>query len=298
MILGHQKIWQFLTQSANLNKLAHAYLFSGQEKLGKRTLAIEFVNWLFKEDIQKREHPDFILIEPIKKEIQIFQIRELNWRLSLQPFIAPLKIAIINQAHCLNSEAQNCFLKTLEEPKDKTLLILISEYPQILFPTILSRVQKIKFYPVKKTELEQYLKQKGGIKEKEKREEILNFSLSRPGRVIDFLSNHQKIETQKKMISDLIKLLNSDLSFRFQYVKNLFPKESEKKDVFNQLKEILDVWLLYFRNILINTENFQPLRYSLNKLVNTLKIIQNTNFLLSTTNVNPRLALEILMLEL
>ncbi len=296
MLIGHQKIWQFLKQSAELNKLSHAYLFSGQEKLGKKTLAIKFVNWLFKEDIQKRQHPDFNLIEPIKKEIQISQIRDLNWRLSFRTLAAPLKAAIIDQAHSMNQEAQNCFLKTLEEPKGKTLLILISEYPEALFPTILSRVQKIKFYPVKKTEIEEYFKKKG-IGEKESAE-ILKFSLGKPGKVVDFISDSEKLEAQKRAISDLIKILNSDLNLRFQYTKNLSSKEPQREQISNRVKEILNIWLLYFRNILIKTENFQPQKYSFDKLKNILKLIQKTNFLISTTNVNPKLALEILMLEL
>ena len=161
LIIGHQKQWQYLKKLAETDKLPHALLFYGQEKLGKKTFALEFVKWLLKDDIEKRQHPDFIFIEPEEKEIKISQIRELIWRLSLKPSLAPLKAAIINQAHCMNQEAQSCFLKTLEEPKGKTVLILVSEYPEALFPTILSRLQKIRFYPPKLAEMDDYLKEKG-----------------------------------------------------------------------------------------------------------------------------------------
>lgn len=254
MIIGHQKIWQFLTKSAELGKLSHAYLFSGQEKSDKKKLAFEFVKWLFKEDIEKKQHPDFIFITPEKKEIKISQVREAIWRLSLKPSVAGYKVAIIDQAHCLNQEAQNCLLKTLEEPRGKAILFLITEYPEILFPTIRSRCQIIKFPPIKKEE-----------------------------------SDSQKLKIQEKIISDLMRISESDLASRFQYAKEISSQN---------LKEILETWQRYFREILISEINKENPKYSFNKLINILKLIQNTNFLISTTNINPKLALEILMLEL
>lgn len=298
MIIGHQKQWQFLKKSAEREKLSHAYLFSGQEKLGKKTIALEFIKFLFGQDPQNPPHPDFILVEPIAKEIQISQIRDLIWKLTLKPLLAPLKVALIDQAHLMNKEAQNCFLKTLEEPKGKTLLILITEYPEILFPTILSRVQKLRFWPVKKSEIESYLKSQG-ISEKETRE-ITRISMGRPGIAVDFVKSPQKLEARKKIIKELVEIIHSDLVYRFQYAKEL------SKD-FQNLKETLDIWLSYFRDLLLERCLVFPLKLSdrenerapsFLKLKNILKQIQSTNFLISTTNVNPRLALEILMLEL
>jgi len=106
------------------------------------------------------------------------------------------------------------------------------------------------------------------------------------------MSDPQKLKTQKTVISDLIKMSNSDLAFRFQYAKNLTGE-------FQNLKDTLDIWLRHFRSVLISSINgtFQT-GYSLNKLGDIIKLIQETNFLISTTNVNPRLALEILMMEL
>jgi len=288
-----------------MKKIPHAFLFFGEAQLGKKTLALEFIKLLSCESddflkkpcdtcltcqkIQKRQHPDLIIIEPLKKEIQILQIRDLIWKLSLKPHSAPIKTAIIDQAHLMNQEAQSAFLKTLEEPKGKTLLILITEYPEILLPTILSRVERLKFYPLNFSEIENYLKTYGISENKAK--ELASLSLGRPGRAINFLLNPQSLENQKKKIKELIKILNSDLAFRFQYARDL-TKEPQK------LKEILDIWLSYFRDNLLTNLNSQQRLSTLKKLKNILRLIQNTNFLISTTNVNPRLALEILMLEL
>jgi len=306
MIVGHQKQWQFLKESFRLGKLPHAFLFQGPGKSGKKTLALEFVklincqapefsSWPCQkcphcQAIEKSIHPDFVFIEPINKEIQISQIRDLSLRLAEKPSLSSFKMAILDQAHLMNQEAQNSFLKTLEEPKGNTILILITEYPERLFSTILSRVQKIKFYPPKKEEIENYLKEKGFSKEEI--EEILILSLGKAGLIIDFSKNPKKLKERKERIKEMIKILNSPLFSRFHYAKEL----SQKED----LKEILDIWLNYFRKILLSKINGKIIapQYSLPKLREILRQIEKINFLISTTNINKKLALEMLMLEI
>ncbi|MCJ7829564.1 hypothetical protein MUP50_00540, partial [Patescibacteria group bacterium] len=218
------------------------------------------------QDIQKGIYPDFILVEPdpLHKEIQISQIRNLIGKLSLRSYSADFKTAILDKAHLMSQEAQSCFLKFLEEPKGKTLLILITEYPQLLFPTILSRVQKLRFFPAK-----------------------------------DF-----EFKIKEEFISDLIEISQSDLADRFQYAKKISTEN---------LKEILDTWLSYFRYIFLfrlrqgcggqahptekeKTNAFN--QYSLFKLKDIIRLIQTTDFLISTTNVNPKLALENLLIQM
>lgn len=288
MILGHQKQWQYLQRLAKLDKIPHALLFSGPEKAGKKTVALEFGKLLVKEPLRGENHPDLILVSPEEKEIKISQIRDLIWKLSLKPYSAPLKIAIIDEAQKMTGEAQNCFLKTLEEPKDKTLIILITEHPDSLLPTILSRCEMIKFYAVSKKEIEDYLKEKDLDSPKIK--EILDVSLGLPGRAIEIFLNPQRLEEQKRGIEELNKFLNKDLSCRFQYAKDL----SEE----NNLKEVLDIWQNYLRQSLISKIANNAENSYLVKLKNSLKQIQNISFLVETTNVNQRLALETLMLEM
>lgn len=252
-MIKHQKQWQFLTKSAQLGKLPHALLFCGQEKLGKKDLAVKFARFLIGGNIERGVHPDFILIKPEGKEIQISQIRELLKKLSFKPYSADLKVAVIDQAHLMTQEAQSCFLKFLEEPKAKTFLILITSYPLLLLPTIVSRVQKIRFFP----------------------------------------GNGHKTEEDQEIISNLIKLSQADLSCRFQFAKDT---SAEK------LKEILETWLRYFRKLFISRLSGEKIKdfnyYSLTKIKDVIKRIQSLNFLLATTNINPRLALEILLMEL
>lgn len=286
MILGHKKQWQFLKKSAEINKISHAYLFSGQEHLGKKKTALEFASLLLGKDVENNHHPDLILIRAEEKEIQIGQIRDLIWKLSLKPYSAPLKVAIVDQAHLMNQESQNCFLKTLEEPKDKTLIILITEYPETLLPTILSRCEQIKFYPLKKEEIRDYLKSRDLPENKIK--DIIDISLGRPGIALDLLENPEKLKEREEKVKEIIKTSSADLANRFQYVQELAQS--------GNIKEILDIWLSYFRNALLLSAGKKE-KSLLLKLKNIIKAIQKTDFLIATTNVNPRLALEILMME-
>ncbi len=288
MIIGHQRQWSHLKKIIDSKKIPHALIFSGESKLGKKTVALEFIKLLFGKDAKYlQQHPDFFFIEPAENEIQIIQIRELIWKLSLKASLAPIKAAVIDQAHLMNEDAQNCFLKTLEEPRGDTILILIVEYPELLFPTILSRCQVIKFYPVKNTEIENYLKSRDIKGEKIK--EIMGAAEGKPGLAIDFLLDPQKLEERIQRKKELQKLLKSHLSYRFQYAKEI-SKEAD-------LKGILNIWLSYFRDNLISQLNLKKPE-SLKKLKNILQKIQNTYFLISTTNINPRLAIDLLMLEL
>jgi len=236
----YQKQWNFLKRSVELGKIPQGLLFSGTST-DKKSVALEFVQLVNGHDV-KEGHPDLHIVEPEGTgEIKISQIRQLRSRLSLKAYSAPFKTAIINQAHALNWDAQSAFLKLLEEPKGDTLFILITEYPEQLLPTILSRVERLRF-PSAAAPCSQ---------EKEK---------------------------------ELLKIRRSDLARRFQYARKL----AEDQPV---LRETLENWLRYFRALLIANPR-QP------AVVKNLRTIQTVYYLVSTTNINPRLALEIIMLEL
>lgn len=283
MIIGHQKQRQYLKRLAELDKIPHALLLAGPEKVGKKAVAIEFAKSLIGES--RGQNPDLILVEPDGGEIKIAQIRDLIWKVSLKPYSAPLKIAIINGADKMTRDAQNCFLKTLEEPKPKTLLILIAEHPETLFATILSRCQMVKFYPVPKSEIEKYLKEKGLSQSKS--EKISDVASGLPGRAVEFLLEPQKLIDREKIIGELKEAMEKDLAHRFQLAKAL----AEKEDI----QETLRVWQDYLRGLVISSLSQSSF---LKKNVSFLRQLQNTSYLLQTTNVNQRLALEILMLEI
>ncbi|MBI4101653.1 MAG: AAA family ATPase [Candidatus Nealsonbacteria bacterium] len=277
MIIGHQKQRQYLAKLADSGKISHALLFAGQDQLGKKTVALEFAKSLIKEEFRGDQHPDLILVgrEAGESEIKIAQIRDLIWKLSLRPYSAPWKIAVLDEADRMTKDAQNCFLKTLEEPTLKTLVILVSSHPNQLLPTILSRCQIVKFYPVPGSEIESYL-QKEGL-DRVKIEEVSDLAAGRPGRLMEILRDPEKMAEAKAMVKELQEAMVKNLAFRFQLAKTLADRDN--------FQETLDVW-----------QNF--LRKDVIKNANPLKQIQNINYFLLNTNVSPRLALEILMLEI
>ncbi|MDP3995929.1 MAG: hypothetical protein Q8P74_01645 [bacterium] len=287
MVIGHQKQWNFLKKVAGTASFSHAYLFSGPEKLGKRKLAVEWISLLLGEEIKEPDnHPDLVFIEPQVKEIKISQIKDLIWRLSFTAGEKGVKAAIINDAHLMNQEAQTCLLKTLEEPRGNVILVLITDKVQKLLPTIVSRAQMIKFYPVDNEEIKNYLK--GQQIPEKSLEEISRLSMGRPGIALDFISDPQKINVFHDKIKEVEKISKANLAFRFRYAKEL------SEDV-QRTKETLDIWTLYLREKLIKAVNSQQRTKELRKM---LHFLQSTSSLIAGTNVNLRLALETLMIKL
>jgi DNA polymerase III subunit delta' len=306
-ILGHKSIWKFLKNSAEHGKVSHAYLFLGPERVGKKTVAIEFIKLLNCQeknlknrpccscqsclDLEKKSHPDFLLIEPEseKKEISIAQIRSLAWQLSLQKYYAPFKAVIVDEAHLMNQEAQSCLLKTLEEPKGQAIIILVTAFPELLFPTIVSRTKRIRFSRVASKEIENFLNVKKIPEETIKK--LVSISWGKPGEVMDFLNNPEKIKEREEKIKELKDLSLSPLNMKFEYAKKITQDP-------RQLKEILDIWLEYFREALFFSVGSPDEKKSFLKFKKIINLIQDINFLLSKTETNPTLALEILLMEI
>lgn len=159
----HRDIWRRLSQRQGDGRLPHALLFYGVEGVGKRLFARRFSQSLLCSHTDAGgepcgschacqvysagNHPDFHWLEPEEtgKAIRIDAVRELCRELALTPQFGHNKIAVIAPADRLNSAAANALLKTLEEPPDNTLLILVSSRPGYLPATIRSRCQACAF---------------------------------------------------------------------------------------------------------------------------------------------------------
>ena len=172
-IIGNDKIKNELEQSIELNKISHSYLFIGTDGIGKSLFAKEFAKMILCLDDNKycnncksciefdsNNNPDFIQIEPDGNSIKIEQIRELQRKIIEAPITSNKKVYIINNADLMTREAQNCLLKTLEEPPEFVVLILIGSVENNFLSTIKSRCTILKFQDIAKEEIKKYLKDK------------------------------------------------------------------------------------------------------------------------------------------
>ena len=157
----HRSIAEQLRCSLQRGRLAHAYLFAGPRQGGKEAVATTLakaLNCREKEAdscdrcdsckrIDERIHPDVHWVRPESKSrrITVEQIREFERSVHLCPTEASIKVGIIVDAECMGEEASNAFLKTLEEPPDRTVILLLASESQQLLPTILSRCLRISF---------------------------------------------------------------------------------------------------------------------------------------------------------
>lgn len=283
MLVGHQKQWNFLKNKLERGQLSHAYLFAGADQLGKKTFAKEFIkliNCKAEEKkpclkcvncqmIEKNSFPDLMIISATDGgEIEISKAREAQNFLSYKSYYGSSKSVIIDNAEKMNQEAQNCFLKTLEEPKGKTVLILVSSKPDMLLSTIFSRCQIIKF-------------------------------LGRP------IQNRQKINEENKIMYDVLRVVGSELSEKFKYAKSIDFDQQE-------LSGILEAMQKYFRYLMIEKtgasqedekSRFSKMpsvlrNYPVSKLKEIIKLTEDINLKITTTNASPKLALEVLLTQI
>jgi len=144
------------------DRVPHALLFTGQPGVGKAALAEHFARQLLCEgsdpaaapcgrcagclQFDAGTHPDFFRVEPVDEAtvIKVDQVRELSERLSLSSHRGGYKVALLVPADTMNVNAANSLLKTLEEPSDNTVLLLVSARPAQIPPTIRSRCQRVR----------------------------------------------------------------------------------------------------------------------------------------------------------
>lgn len=178
-IKGQDKVIQLLQEALRQNRLASSYLFLGPEAVGKKITAITFAKALNCLEnnlnpcdhcvsclkIEKNQHPDLHIITGLKENnsleseaVKIEDIRQLQKDINLKPYEGKKKIFILDNAHNLTTEASGALLKILEEPPDESLIILISSKPALLFKTIISRCQILRFSWLSRIELEKILK--------------------------------------------------------------------------------------------------------------------------------------------
>lgn len=175
-IMGHQSVIASLQTAVARERLAHAYLFHGDRGIGKRIVAMSFAQALNCEHVSSggpvdgcgacrscqqiiaRIHPDFFVIEPdmesVTPQIKIERIREIEPHIMYRPLVGERKICLIDEADRMTIGAANALLKTLEEPPNHSLFLLVTSRPAALPATIRSRCQSLRFATPARTQVE------------------------------------------------------------------------------------------------------------------------------------------------
>lgn len=176
-VFGHELQKNFFQRILALERVHHAYLFSGPSGIGKKALALEVAKVLLCLDSREEScnrckscelfgrslHPDFFFLNPEGNSLGIEAARDLVKKLSLKRVLSPFRVGIIDEAEKLTEEAANCLLKTVEEPKEGVVLFIVTSRVSALPETLVSRCQKVVFSPLSEVSVEQYLREERGL---------------------------------------------------------------------------------------------------------------------------------------
>lgn len=163
-VRGHDRVLAVLRRAVHSGRLHHASLFSGPEGVGKRLVARALAALLQCETPRQHDglpdacgecrhcrrvaaqgHPDVKTVTPEGRWIRIEQVREIAASTRFRPYEGPVRVVVIEQAEAMRQEAANALLKTLEEPGGETLFVLCTDQPHLLLPTVRSRCQPVRF---------------------------------------------------------------------------------------------------------------------------------------------------------
>ena len=258
-IIGHGKQLETLRSALAQGRLHHAYLFVGPEGVGKRTVALSLARALHCSDrpgdfcgqctncarIQGGNHPDVRVIGPLpdKKEISIQQIREIEKELNFRSFSGGRKIAVIDPATLMNLAAQNALLKTLEEPPQDSLLILIASNSGGLLPTLRSRCLRLSFGPLRRDSLAGFLAAKG--MNPETVNYLASISGGSPGAAISI--DGEELREKRQLWSGMLSSLKAG---DYRAATEAAEALASNKDETSKFLEWAETW---YRDLLIHT---------------------------------------------
>ena len=215
-IIGNNDIKIYLNKSIENKNILHSYLFLGNSGIGKLIFAKEFARKILCFENTKEEctcksctcfngknHPDFYLINENGENIKVDTIRNLTEKVIEKPIISNKKVYIINDCEKMTKESQNCLLKTLEEPPEFVVIILISSNENLILNTIKSRCMSIKFHNIEDRDLILYAKNKLGYTNISNNFlKSFDGSIGKMIKLKDFKEKYDKIDL---LISDILK---------------------------------------------------------------------------------------------
>lgn len=261
-IQGQTQAIQILKRAIDTRHISHAYLFTGPEGVGKKKTALAMAQYLNCSNpsietlesceqcpsciqAQTGSQPDILLLEPDGNSIKIEQIRTLLAKVSLRNYDSAYKIVILNDAHRMTEQAANCLLKTLEEPNENTIFLLITSQVQNLPITILSRCQQIQFQALSPTLIVELLTEL--YPEKQSRIGLVSaLAKGSMQTAADLLANEELAQTRQEFYQLLAKL---DTVRPAQIIHWCEPWEKNK----NMVKTLLELGQIWYHDVLVST---------------------------------------------
>lgn len=314
-IIGQKALVSQLKKILSEGRLGHAYAFSGPEGIGKHTVALEFAHEILcpfgKPDscgcvscrtFAEGTNPDFYEVITDKSSIGIDTIRALQEHVANRPAYGHKKVYFIDGADMMTVQAQNCLLKTLEDPPEYAVIILSAVNYEALLPTIRSRTVNFRMEPYSEDEIRRIVMPLAP-KNKNELDFYVKFSRGIPGKAVRMLEESSFRDLRDQIIGLLKK--PGDFS-QMEKVRKIL---NENKDDFT---EIIDIIMSVYRdclmvlmgieNGLINSDKKDIIKEiasacSKRKLMDRLAALENMqrNF---RYNINYQLGIDVLLLEI
>lgn len=300
----------------------HAYLITGPQGVGRRTLALRLAQAVNCPQpvapgepcltcrtclqIERMQYPDLAVIQSEQRgaQLKVDQIRELQGSLALAPYEARFRVALLLHFEEANPYASNALLKTLEEPNPRVLLILTAESAELLLPTIVSRCAVLRLRPLPLEQVRLGLQARWGVPEDQARL-LASISNGRPGYAVYLHQHPEQQEQRARWLAEHHRLVQSGRVERFKFAESI----SKNKEA---LRGLLFVWLYLWRDVMlmaanVNTPSANPDqwneinalagRFGWQRASQVVVALENTIRLIDQ-NVNARLAFEVLLLEI
>lgn len=282
-IIGNDKIKKELQEAVINNAISHSYLFVGQEGIGKKLFAKELAKMELCLDnnnacdkcsscikFNSENNPDFAILNPDGNSIKISQIREMQENVYKKPIVSNKKVFIIDDSDKMTEEAQNSLLKTLEEPPEYIIIILITSNENKLLNTIKSRCLKINFNNIDTKDILQYISKEQIMDQPSS--SLLTMCNGSIGKLIKINQNIEEYSEIEKNTNDFIN----------GKIKNIV-KMINQFDILYKSKEIIMDLLDYM--IVIIYEYINKNKDYRKKFLNLISTIENTKIrLMSNTN--------------
>ena len=255
-ILGNDDVKKYLTNCIENKNFSHSYIFSGIKGVGKYTFAKDFAKCILEDSMMQ----DYYELGPDGKSIKVSQIRELQNVINIKPTFSKKSVYIIDDADLMTIEAQNSLLKTLEEPPEYAVIILIVHNERSILSTVKSRCVNIKFNKLSDKDIKKYfLKNDLNFEDKNINVfKVLDGSLND----IDFIRDDY---------DELLKLTVFVTNLKKNNVINFFQDASVFYDNHDKI-----IRLLEYLNILLFENSYFQLIEIVEKTKN--KILMNNNF--------------------